>query len=355
MAESIDFKYISPELYRHSGEKEAVRNLEKIPGFRKAIDMMAETIGGQAERQAEIASMARVGAGVYPALHSLWSGVQDNFGLQNIPLHLTSDSDQCCAIRGGNDHPAVVMFAGLLDLLPEREMAALLAMQAGAVRLGNATYLAAADFLRRLSDFSGIAGAPAAVLAWGMENWRRYAAFSSDRAAALSAGNPDAAVALLERMSGAGSKAWGGVAEPDALRVQGVEALSLNKDWSNSRWRRFNLAMNRQNHVGLIRRADLLDWFSSGAPGKILAGEIKEPCPDEAKAADADGAASASHGFADPGLAYWGEFASSQPPPADNCKKTFCPVSTVMGMAEKGLSSFWRAGEAFIGAFQDKR
>lgn len=351
-AAKVEFRLVDPELYRHPGERSALARLKKIPGFSKALDMMSEGMGGKAERQTEIASMLRVGPGIYPVLYELWRDALGQFGLPDVPLHIGFHHPHPWSIRGGNDQPSVLLSDHLLTLLPEREMQALLAMQAGSIRLGNATYLAAADFLRWLSDFSGIAGAPAAMVAWGLENWRRYAAFSGDRAAALSMGDPDAVVALLERLSGGGSKAWGGVTEPDQIRIQGIEALSLEKDWSNSRWRRFAMAMNRQNHVGLIRRMDLLDWFALGEPARILSGELTQPRPAP-ESNDADPVANAE-GMDDPGLAYWGEFAGGGCAQGDADSANRCPMAEVMGWAGKGLNTFWKAGEAFVKTLQDK-
>ena len=347
MTTNIEFKYINPELYRHPGETEARKRLEKIPGFNKALDMLSDGAAVKAERQTEIASMVRVGPGVYPVLNTLWNDLQSLFGLSGVPLHIAYGLPQAWALRGGNDHPTVVIDSKSLDALPEREMTALLSMQAGLIRLGNATYLAAADFMRWFMDFYGIAGAPAALPSWGIENWRRYAMFSADRAAALSAGDPEAMAALLARISGAGNSSWGGVSEPDALRIQGIEALSHERDWSNNRLRRFALAMNRQNNVGLIRRLDLLDWFSSGVPARILTGEMTAP-----ESAVSDAGAEADAGVSvDPGLAYWGEFASCD----DDCKESGGPVADLREMAERGLNSFWKAGEAFWKTFQDKK
>lgn len=345
MTSTVEFKYINPELYRHPGEVEARDRLLKLPGFSKALDLSKDGASGKAERQAEIASMARVGPGVYPVLDDMWSQIQGTFGINGVALHIAFEYPQPWSIRGGADNPSIVVDSRWLEVLQEREMAALLAMQAGGIRLGNANYFAYADFLRWLSDFSGIAGAPAAMVAWGMENWRRYALFSCDRAAALSMGDPEAVTALLERVAGAGSRSWGGISEPDNLRLQGIEAMSLNKDWSNSRWRRFAAAMNRQNNVALIRRLDLLDWFGGGDPARILAGEMTEP-----SAVDSG----SGQDKTDPGLAYWGEFANADTE-EDECAAAASPIAELMGMAEKGINSFWKAGESFLQSFQNKK
>ena len=342
----IEFKYLNAELYRHPGERVARARLEKIPGFKKALAALGDNYGNSAERQAEIASMARVGPGVYPVLADMWNDIQRQFGLNGIPLHIGWDMPRPCALNGGNENPAVILDSRMLDMLPEREMGALLAMQAGSVRLGNATFLAACDFSRWFLDFYGIAGAPAALPAWGLENWRRAAMFSADRAAALCEGDPEATAALLGRFAGAGEKGWGGIARPDDLRTQGIEALSLQGDWSNSRMRRFALAMNRQNNVALIRRADLLDWFSTGAPARILSGEMTEP---EGVKADPSCASSACGAEKDPSLAYWGEFAGEGS--SDSGGGMGQDIGAALGdlrtMAEKGVNSFFKAGEAF--------
>ncbi len=353
MSTTIEFKYINPELYRHPQEKEARAKLEKIPGFNKALEMMPEGYMCKAERRTEIASMARVGTGVYGKLADAWTSVLRLFGLSGgVPLFVASDLQAPWSLRGGNENPALVLDVKCLDLLAEREMTALLGMQAGNIRLKNASYLAAADFLRWLSDFSGIVGAPAAMLAWGMEHWRRYAAFSSDRAAALAAGDPDAVVALLDRLAGAGSKAWGGISEPDQLRIQGIEASSLQQDWSNNMGTRFAMAMNRQNHAALVRRLDLTEWFASGVPAKIMTGQMTDPEPPPAPETKASAPGAASD---DPGVAFWGEFASSAQDGSTGCQNARCPMMEVVGVAEKGWDSFLKAGNAFWRNFQGKK
>ncbi len=347
MTAKVDFKYINPDLYRHPGEVEAKSKLEKFPGFQKAMAMAGDNSTLKAERQAETASMAKVGPGVYPALADLWHQTRAMFTLPDVPLHIAWDAPQPYALRGGNDNPAVILSSRLLSELPEIEMEALLAQQAGLIRLGNAQLMAATDFARWFLDAYGIFGAPAAIPAWGIENWRRYALFSADRAAALSRGDPEGVAQLLAREAGAGEKAWGGVVKPDDLRVQGLEALSQRNDWSNNKMNRFLFAMNRKNSVALIRRMDLLDWFAGGTPAKILAGEVTHP----------EGAKMHFVGDRDPSAAYWGEFASQDPAgdggkghPSDG---PACPMAELMGVAEKGVNSFMKAGEAFWNTLMD--
>ncbi len=347
MTAKVDFKYINPELYRHPGEIEAKSKLEKIPGFQKALAMIGDNTTLKAERQAEIASMARVGPGIYPALQQLWSETRGLFGLPDIPLHIAWDAPSPCTLRGGSENPAVILSSRLLTELPEIEMEALLAQQAGLIRLGNAPLMAATDFARWFLDVYGVFGAPAALPAWGIENWRRYALFSADRAAAMARGDAEGVQQLLSREAGAGEKAWGGIAKQDDLRVQGLEALSQRNDWSNNKFSRFVFAMNRRNSVSLIRRMDLLDWFASGTPAKILSGEITQP----------ESVKMSFVGVRDPSAAYWGEFASpnSAGESGKGCASSepVCPMAELMGIAEKGVNSFVKAGEAFWNTLMD--
>lgn len=347
MSAKIDFKYINAELYRHPGERAARDKLEKVPGFKKILDMVTDNFRTKAERQAEVASMIRVGPGVYPVLADKWSDILSLFGLPAVPLHICFNAPQPVTLHGGNDHPVVLLDSRLLESLSEREMETLLCMQAGSIRLGNATLIGAADMLRWFMDFYGIAGAPAVIPAWAMENWRRYSLFSADRAAAMAQGDAEGVIALLQRIAGAGEKAWGGVPRPDDLRIQGLEAVSVQADWSTNKMQRFALALNRSNSVSLIRRVDLLDWFGSGTPARILAGDITDPAA----------AANAGIGSDDPSLAYWGEFAG---PSQEGEKEKGGLVSEIpqafndlKDMAEKGVNTFFKAGEAFWNTLTD--
>ncbi len=270
---TIPFKDINPELYRHPGEKDALGKLEKAPGFAKLLDLMSDHGGGKAERLVELASMVKVGPDVYPKLFKKWQDCLAQADLVEMPLHICGCEGQPWTLKGGNAAPRALLSSRLLDELSTDEMQVVLAMVAGSVKLGNATTIAAAEFLRWVQDFSGIAGAPAFMLSWGFENWRRYAAMSADRAACLQLG-ADQVQVLLRRISGAGSKAWGGVVEPDRLRLQGLEAASRDKDWDKSRWQRFASALNRHNSGGLIRILDLSEGVATRAPENILAGIV---------------------------------------------------------------------------------
>jgi hypothetical protein len=340
MSETAALGRIDPERYRHPDDRQALGRLEKIPGFAKGMATLAEILGGQAERRGDIASMIRVGTGVYPRLHDLWNATQKRFGLGNTPLHLAFRPDQPWSFQGGGEARILVLDQDWLETLPPAEMAALLAMRAGDIRLGNAGRLAATDALRRIQDFSGLAALPAAMLFWGLENWRRAAMFSSDRAAALSFGEAGPVADLLLRLAGAGGRAWGGIADPDAPRLQGLEAVSLERDWGNSLLRRFALAMNRQNNGALIRRLDILSWFAAGTPARILSGDPPE-AETEAAAAEDD-----ATGWEGSKPAFWGAFVGLPDDPREGRTDADPGQPNLAEAVEKGWSALREAGEA---------
>ncbi|MDR2390504.1 MAG: hypothetical protein LBE84_02330 [Planctomycetota bacterium] len=328
------FRRIDPRLYRHPGETKARKSLERLPAFARGMAMLSDSAGGGAERRSDFASLIRVGPGVHPRLHDLWRDSLDRFGLDDSSLHLAFRPAQPWAFHN-SDGPVLVLDASWLEILPHGEMAALLAMRAGDIRLGNAPWLAAIDLLRRLEDFSGLAAVPILALAWGLENWRRFAMFSSDRAAALSLGGTEQVAALLGRLAGiGGGSAWGGVAD-DAIRLQGVEALSLERDWANGAIRRFAMAMNRGNHGAIVRRLDLLSWFAGGIPDRLLAGEIVEPAAEES--------AAAGESADETGPAFWGAFAGQAAATDGGIPAKGADLAEAV---EKGWAAFRQAGEA---------
>jgi hypothetical protein len=336
---------IDPEIFRHPSEREAMARLEKIPKFHKILDIAAAHIGGKAERRAEIASMVRVSSGVYPRLAEMWRETLANFGLIDAPLHISFLDAVPWTLRGDEDHPRAILSSIMLDVVPEDEMAALLAMIAGGFRLGHAKYMAVGDFLRWMQDFSGIAGAPAVMLSWGFENWRRAAVFSADRAAALAVRDPRPVLSLLERLAGAKSKAWDGAGDAEHLRLQGLEAAAWQTDWRANRWQRLAMAMNRRNNAALVRRLDLAEWTARDHYRAVLDGEDIGPGPDPDAAED----------MVDPGLAFWGEFAA----PRDDDDEALGgglkdAAESLRDAAEQGVNSVLKAGEAFWKSFFDR-
>lgn len=330
---------INPDLYRHPLERQAARRLRGVPGLTALLGRVSGTLGMQTGHKALTASLTRVAPGVYGELHALWEQTEAAFGLGTMDLYVGPAGADPWQLAGGAANPVVVLDQAML-VLPHDEMHALLAGAAGAVRLGHADRLAAAGALRRFLDFSGIAGAPAAVFLWAMEEWRHYAELSCDRAAALCLGSAQPVLALLARLAGAGSGAWGGVCTPDSLRLQGIEARALLGDWSAGRWQRFSMAMDRRNTFALVRRVELEEWHAGGAPERIMSGT--EAAPAEAPdAADPD-----------PAPAFWGEFAApgaaERPEPRDMARD-------FADLAGRGMEAVRRAGESFLRALEEGR
>ncbi|MDR1534772.1 MAG: hypothetical protein LBU64_06695 [Planctomycetota bacterium] len=336
MSGNILFSHVNPELYRHPDERKAKARLDKIPGFARGAAKLAELAGGPAERRGVIASLARVGPGVYPRLHDLWNETLERFGLGSSPLYVSFAREQSWSLQDWGGLPALILDSDWLDLLTRDEMGVFLAMRAGDIRLGNARYLAAADYLRRLRDFSGLAAIPAFMWSWGLENWRRAAMFSADRAAALSLGDGERVAAFLAKLSGAGSLAWGSLSDPEALRLQGLEAISLEQDWSNHLARRFAMVMNRRRGGFLARRLDLLAWFAEGVPQKVLSGELREFVPDPSPAGEDE--------RIDSGPAFWGAFAGA--PGGDAAAEPGRSRPDLAGAIEKGWETFRQVGES---------
>lgn len=148
MPDALKMRDIDPESYRHPGEREARRRIHAMPGLAGFLDLAAGCADGAAGRQAEIASMARISEGVYPRLDELWKGMEDDFGLRGVAVHIAFASPEPWTMGGDGKKPLVTLSSRLLDELLAGDMRTLLAMIAGAIRLGNAGFHATSDFLR---------------------------------------------------------------------------------------------------------------------------------------------------------------------------------------------------------------
>jgi Zn-dependent protease with chaperone function len=186
------------------------------------------------------------------------------------------------SIVAGPNHPYIVLMSGVLGLMDDAEVAAVVAHEVGHIKAGHLLYksmASAVDFFGGVAnDFSlGFSKFVTTPIQVGLLTWDRWSELTADRAALLVVGEPRVCLSMLMKLAAGTTR----VEDPlnlDAY-IEQVRASSHDIEQTLSdRVYHFGATMQRGNLPFTIQRARaLLDWFESG--GFAQAQAAREPPP----------------------------------------------------------------------------
>ncbi len=200
---------LKADQFRHPLDREATRNLKRIPGLDLAIRGL---LGGMAEQyfyMENIASSIRVGPEQLPWLHNLLLDACKILDLEVPQLYVRQNpvpNAYTMAMRG--QQPFVMIHTALLDLLEPAEVQAVIAHELGHLKCEHGVYLTIANLLVMASNQLPLPWGP--VMTQGLQaqmmTWVRCAEFSCDRAALLATQDPKITMSVMMKLCGGSPK-----------------------------------------------------------------------------------------------------------------------------------------------------
>lgn len=203
---------VSAADYVLAADRAAMLGLARVPGLVRLVQLFARKFSDDDISLEHYADDLLVSERQLPEVHERYvaAGRRLGFAEDALPMLFINQDPVPSAFTRGVERAVIVMTTGLMDLLDDDEIQAVLGHELGHVQAGHFLYgtaLAYADRLGRLiSQFTptvwdnlilGIAAAPA-VLAW-----RRAGEISADRAGLLAAPTPQAMMTVLMKLAGA--------------------------------------------------------------------------------------------------------------------------------------------------------
>ncbi|HLZ31243.1 MAG TPA: M48 family metallopeptidase [Chloroflexota bacterium] len=279
---------VDPILIQHPFDRQAIASLKRVRGFEFFLSKFVDAGVERMEYQLSVASGVRVGPRQLPSLHGHLRTACAVLGVPEPELYVCSGGLNSSA--AGPNHPYIVLMSGVLGLMDDAELAAVIAHEVGHVRAGHLLYksmASAVDFFGGVANdfslgFSKFVTTPVQV---GLLTWDRWSELTADRAALLVVRDPRVCLRLLMKL-GAGAS---GATEPldlDAY-IDQVRAYAQDTEQTLSdRVYHFGATMQRGSLPFTIQRARaLLDWYESGGLDQVQAqalagaGEPALRCP----------------------------------------------------------------------------
>jgi Zn-dependent protease with chaperone function len=290
--EGYQLRRISPKAYEHPADRAATASLQSIPYLQLLVRKIIELGYVRALRQAYLGSSVRLGEDQLADVWRTHARAYATLDLEPVPdLYLTqlvigppAMSLMPNALTIGADKPIVVVQAGLLKLLSEEELYAVLAHEAGHVLSEHAVYGTALLIVLRLSRLPGLP-LPLMPLRHALLEWARSAELSCDRAAAIVTRDPLTVCRVLMVMA-AGAEARR--LDLDEFMRQGRQYRETGSGFD--RLSRLLLDLNVTHPMPVRRIHELMQWVGSGDYDRIVGGSYvtrDEPVRPRAEAGDA--------------------------------------------------------------------
>ena len=139
VSERVRLSQIAPEAYRHPSDQQATQALRAVPGFEKAVAYLSRHSFERFLFHEYCASAVRVTERQCSDIHRLLLEASDTLDMTPPALFL-AQTPIANAFAFGREAPAMVLQTGLVELLNEDELRAVIAHELGHVHCGHSIY-----------------------------------------------------------------------------------------------------------------------------------------------------------------------------------------------------------------------
>lgn len=228
---------ISSDAFRHPLDQQSEDALRALPGFdllaRKFVEFMYE----RPQFVYLMANGIQVGPRQYSTLYQIFRDCVRSLDVHPEPTLFVAQDPDANSYALGEEHPCIVVNAGLLDLLDDVELKAVLAHELGHILCGHTTLTQMAIWVMNTAAFFGdltfgLGNMISSGLIYAFYEWRRKAELSADRAALLVTDDVQLVMTTMMKIAG-GSHRLGHEISLLEFERQGDRYQQLDEDGLN--------------------------------------------------------------------------------------------------------------------------
>jgi Zn-dependent protease with chaperone function len=262
------FKELRPDSYRHPLDRQALTNLEKMPGLSLILKKLNEYSIDRLVRLQVLGGDVRVSTANFPTLDRALKAASEILDVSPIPeLYLHRGTGHICTYAICVERPSIGVNLEAMEWLSDEELLFLFGHEISRVKGGYLAYQQLPIVMPLLKSILsnttlGLGGLAANGIEMALYNWIVMSKFTGDRAGLLACQNIDCAISTLMKLSGLPNE-YLNTATSDAFIAQARE-FDLNSENNLDRVTKMVGFMNYQSPWGVMRAAELLKWVDSG-------------------------------------------------------------------------------------------
>ncbi|MBD2300438.1 M48 family metallopeptidase [Nostoc sp. FACHB-87] len=202
---------ISSDAFRHPLDRQAEQALRNLPGFELVARKFMEFVYERPQLVYLMGNTIQVGPRQYSTIYQIFRECVRDLDVYPEPTLFVSQDPQANSYALGQENPFIVINTGILDLLEEVEIRAVLAHELGHIKCGHTILIqmamwamSAASALGELTF--GIGNFVTQALIYAFFEWRRKAELTADRAALLVLDDLNPVMSSMMKISGGSNK-----------------------------------------------------------------------------------------------------------------------------------------------------
>ncbi|CAL9466518.1 M48 family metallopeptidase [Streptomyces olindensis] len=273
------FPGISSRTYEHPADRSALVALRKLSGFDTVFKALSGLLPERSLRLLFLSDSVRVSDQQFAHLNVMLRDACYILDLEKVPPMYVNQDPQPNAMCIGLDEPIIVVTTGLVELLDEEEMRAVIGHEVGHALSGHSVYRTILLFLTSLAV--RVAWIPLGNLAimaivTGLREWFRKSELSADRAGLLVGQDLQASMRGLMKIAGGNHLHQMNV---DAFLEQ-AEEYEAGGDLRDSVLKILNV-LPRSHPFTTVRAAELKKWAESRDYQRIMDGHYPRRDEDQ--------------------------------------------------------------------------
>ncbi|MER7946864.1 M48 family metallopeptidase [Streptomyces sp. NPDC096079] len=273
------FPGISSRAYEHPADRSALVALRKLSGFDTAFKALSALLPERSLRLLYLSDSVRVSDAQFSHLNDMLRDACYILDLEKVPPMYVTQDPKPNAMCIGLDEPIIVVTTGLVELLDEEEMRAVVGHEVGHALSGHAVYRTVLLFLTNLA--LKIAWIPLGTVAitavvTALREWFRKSELSADRAGLLVGQDVRSSMRGLMKIAGGNHLHEMNV---DAFLAQADE-YEKSGDLRDSVLKILNV-LPRSHPFTTVRAAELRKWSESRDFQRIMDGHYPKRSEDK--------------------------------------------------------------------------
>ncbi|WP_282205696.1 M48 family metallopeptidase [Kitasatospora fiedleri] len=264
------FPDISTRAWEHPADRSGLVALRKLSGFDDVLKKLAGLVSERSVRLLFLATAVKTSERQFPELYDMVRDAAYVLDLEKVPELYVSQDPKVNAYCIGMETPVIVVTTGLVELMDEEELRAVIGHEVGHAMSGHAVYRTMLMILTNLAARIGwipLGNLAITALITALKEWFRKAELSSDRAGLLAGQDLQASMRSLMKLAGGAHLAEMNV---DAFLEQAAEYDKAG-DLRDSVLKLLQV-LPQSHPFAVTRVAQLKKWAESEEYRSILAG-----------------------------------------------------------------------------------
>lgn len=271
---------IKPAEFIHPEDAAALRQLENIPGFPTIAKKLLEIGYEQLMYGLNMASKIRLSPVQLPELYNHLPPICKKLGIEEPEFYLEMNPIPK-AYTFGDTRIFIVVSSGLVEMMNDEELDAVLAHECGHILCRHLVYKMVAEYLKLGLDVLGILGSIAKPIEYALMYWSRKAELSCDRCSSIIT-SPNVVASVMARLSG-GPKS---ITKDIDLQEWGKQADKYDEIKNDGLWNKalqLMVIIENTHPFSAVRVREILKWGESQQYKNLIqnlkSAAISKKCP----------------------------------------------------------------------------